>query len=73
MDFRKHSIIIMAQKAEITKGRIGLLEIDGLKSEDGSYFVGIPQVADLTKTSTNTASRDFKRLLGKGFKTSKYI
>lgn len=57
--------------AEITKVNIGIFELDGLMDESGNYHVAIPQIATLTKTSTNTASRDFKRLMGKGFKTSK--
>lgn len=38
---------------------------------NGSYAIGVPQIATLIGTSKNTASRDFKRLLGKGFRPSK--
>ena len=57
-------------KAEVAKVKVGFREIDGLMDEQGSYYVGVPQAADLFQTSRNTAARDFKRLLGKDFETS---
>ncbi len=37
---------------------------------DGDFYVSVPQIADLTETSRNTASRDLKRLMGEGFEAS---
>ena len=37
---------------------------------DGTFAIAIPQAADLFRASRNTASRDFKRLMGEDFKTS---
>jgi hypothetical protein len=59
------------KKALVAKVPFGTFEIDGLLFEDGSYGVAIPQISDLFMTNRNTASRDLKRLLGEGFKTSK--
>jgi hypothetical protein len=59
------------KKALVAKVPFGAFEIDGLLFEDGSYGVAIPQISDLFMTNRNTASRDLKRLLGEGFKTSK--
>lgn len=56
--------------AEVAIVQLGLAEIEGLRGRDGKYYIAIPQIADLTKTSRNTAARDFKRLMGKDFKTS---
>jgi hypothetical protein len=60
----------MSIKAEITQVPIGSLSMEGLMSENGEFGVAIPQYADLFETSRNTASRDIKRLLDKGSKTS---
>lgn len=57
-------------KAKVQKVQIGFLEIEGLMDETGSYYVAVPQVADLLQASRNTAARDFKRLLGEIFETS---
>jgi hypothetical protein len=59
------------KKALVAKVPFGTFEIDGLLFEDGIYGVAIPQISDLFMTNRNTASRDLKRLLGEGFKTSK--
>lgn len=49
----------------------GNKSIDGILGSDGLFYIAVPQIADAAKTSRNTASRDFKRLMGKDFKTSK--
>lgn len=49
---------------------IGPLSLEGLMSENGDFGVAVPQYADLFDVSRNTASRDIKRLLDKGSKTS---
>ncbi len=53
-------------------------EFPGLKLPNGAYAIAIPQIVDIYARdnqgfhpSKNTASRDFKRLLGKGFRPSK--
>ncbi len=58
-------------KAQVTPVQVGNNTIDGLMDTEGTFYVAVPQVSDLFKTSRNTASRDFKRLLGASFKTSK--
>jgi len=57
-------------KAIVAKIDLGFVQFDGLMLPDGSYAIAIPQIADLLQTSRNTASRDFKRLMGDGFKAS---
>jgi hypothetical protein len=63
--------------AKIAKIKFGTIEVEGLMVSDGSFGIAIPQLCDLFadektfKTSKNTAARDFKRLMGEGFKTSK--
>ena len=57
------------------------LEIEGLMLPDGTYAIGIPQIADLLitgdvkkdgiKASRNVMARELKRLCGEDFKTSK--
>ena len=61
----------MILTAEVTNVQVGFYSLEGLMDEKGNYHVGIPQIADLVQTNRNTASRDFKRLMGEGFKTSK--
>lgn len=60
----------MSIKAEVTQVQIGSVSIEGLMSENGDFGVAVPQYADIFETSRNTASRDIKRLLDKGSKTS---
>jgi len=60
----------MTIKADVTQVQIGFLSLEGLMNENGRFAVAVPQYADLFETSRNTASRDIKRLLGKGSKTS---
>jgi hypothetical protein len=58
-------------KADVATVKIGLIEFEGLLFETGEYGIAISQVADLIEASRNTASRDFKRILGENFKPSK--
>lgn len=53
--------------AGITKIPIENMTIDGLLTADGTFYIGIPQIADLFETSRNTAARDFKRLMGENY------
>lgn len=48
---------------------MGLLAIERPMDENGDFYIGVPQAADIFETSRNVAARDFKRLLGKAFKT----
>jgi hypothetical protein len=57
--------------ASVAEVKIGNLSFPGLMDEKGVYYIGIPQVADLVKTSRNTASRDFNRLMNSDSKDSK--
>lgn len=57
--------------AAVTEVPIGSVSIEGLLAEDNLFYVGVPQAAVMFESSTNTAARDFKRLMGKDFKTSK--
>jgi hypothetical protein len=57
-------------KSSVTDVQIGSLVLQGLMSENGDFAIAVPQFADLIKTSRNTATRDIKRLTGKGSKTS---
>lgn len=57
--------------AVVTEVPIGNMSVEGLMTGDGTFYIGIPQAADLFDTSRNTAARDFKRLMGEGFNTSK--
>lgn len=61
-------------KAIVAIIKIGEREIEGLKFPDETYGIAIPQIQKLFDdflTSTNIASRDINRLMGKDFKTSK--
>lgn len=56
--------------AVVTQVPIGNTSVEGLMTEDGVFYIGIPQVADLFEVSRNTAARDFKRLMGENSKPS---
>jgi hypothetical protein len=58
-------------KAQIATIDLGFVKFDGLMMPDGEYAIAIPQVATLIQFNPNTASRDFKRLMGEGFNSSK--
>lgn len=72
---RPHLVLLGAVmtilRASVAPVPIGLITIYGLMDENGDFYVGVPQAAALFETSTNTAARDFKRLMGKGFETSR--
>lgn len=66
------------KKAVVATVTYAGFEFPGLKLPSGEYAVAIPQVIDLLGQdnkgfcpSKNTASRDFKRMLGKRFRPSK--
>jgi hypothetical protein len=67
----EHNNLIMILTAEVTTVQVGFYSLTGLMDSQGNFYVGIPQIADFVQTNRNTASRDFKRLMGKDFKTSK--
>jgi len=54
-------------KAKIAQIKFGGLEIEGLLLPDGSFGIGVSQVAELFQFLNKNASRDFKAMLGEGF------
>ena len=58
-------------KAQVATIDLGFAKFDGLMLPNGEYAIAIPQVATLIQSIPNTASRDFKRLLGESFNPSK--
>jgi hypothetical protein len=59
----------------LTQVPFGLIEIEGLMFDDGSFGIAVPQIAMMFpyfKTDKNNASILLKRLMGKGFKTDKF-
>ena len=66
------------KKAVVATVNYAGFEFPGLKLPDGQYGIAVPQIVNLIqkdtdgfRPSTNTASRDFKRLLGRRFCPSK--
>lgn len=53
--------------AGITKIPIGNMTIDGLITADGTFYIGIPQIAEQFQLDKNQASREFKRLMGENY------
>ena len=51
-------------KAIVAKIDLGFVKFDGLMLPDGSYAIGVPQIAELVGLDKGQASRDIKRLLG---------
>lgn len=51
--------------AEVKKVQIGYFNIDGLYSEDGQFYVAVPQICDQFSLSKAHASRDLKTVFGK--------
>jgi hypothetical protein len=58
-------------KAQVATIDLGFTQFDGLMLPDGQYAIAVPQAADLFERSRSVASRDFKRLLGARFESSK--
>lgn len=58
-------------KAQVATIDLGFAKFDGLMLPNGEYAIAVPQAADLFERSRSVASRDFKRLLGERFETSK--
>jgi len=54
-------------RAEKAKVQIGHIEIEGLMLPDGSFAIGVSQVASLFSIPQGNTSRDFKALLGEDF------
>jgi hypothetical protein len=63
----------MTQKATVAKVNLGFTQVEGLHLKKGEYAIAVPQVADLFQTSRNTASKDYRRMLGADFQTSKHV
>lgn len=55
------------QKAIVTQVPFGNIEIEGLMLPDGTYAIGIPQVAVMFLDGHRQPSKSLKRLLGKDF------
>jgi hypothetical protein len=54
-------------KAHITDVSVGHLSVKGLMSDDGNFYIAIPQIAERFNVPQKNASRDFKALMGEGF------
>jgi len=62
------------EKARITNVAIGNLLVEGVMLPDGSFGMAVPQIAQLFpyfQDDQNQAFKKLKRLMGKGFKTTK--
>lgn len=66
------------QKAVVAKINYAGFEFPGLKLPNGEYAIALSQIVDLLqrdnkgfRPSKNTAARDFKRMLGERFRSSK--
>ena len=57
--------------AVVTEVPIGNTSVEGLMTEDGTFYVGVPQIALRFQFDKNQASRKVKALLGKGFQFDK--
>lgn len=53
-------------KAEIAPVSVGHLQIEGLMSEDGVFYVGVPQIVERFTVDTKQPTRYFRSLLGNG-------
>lgn len=52
-------------RANVSKVKIGPIELDGLMDENGLFYVGVPQIAEQFSFPIKHASRDLKVLSGK--------
>ena len=59
-------------RAEITTVSIGLIRLDGLMVEDGTFGIAVPQVCSVFQILNKNAQRDIKAILGKGFQFLKW-
>ena len=60
--------------AAVATVKLGHLDFEGLLFEDGTYGIGVPQIAALFSyfsDSQSKASQKLKRLMGIGFETHK--
>lgn len=53
--------------AVVTEVPIGNTLVEGLMTEDGAFYIGIPQIAEKFQFIKTNASREVKALLGKEF------
>lgn len=58
-------------KAQVATIDLGFAKFDGLMLPSGEYAIAVPQAALLFETNKNTASQQFKRILGERFETNK--
>lgn len=58
-------------KAQVATVDLGFTKFDGLMLPSGEYAIAVPQAALLFETNKNTASQQFKRILGERFETNK--
>lgn len=60
----------MILTAEIAKVQIGLIWIDGLMDENGNFYVGIPQVADLNLVQRQRSLKRLESSIGMTFQNA---
>ena len=58
-------------KAIVSQIDLGFAKFEGLMLPDGSYAIGVSQIAELMQSAKDHSSRDIKALLGKGFQFAK--
>lgn len=56
-----------APRAQVATVLVGIIELEGIMTPGGEFFVALPQVSDLFAVPQKNASRDIKALLGNGF------
>ncbi len=57
--------------AKVTHVKFGTFSIEGLLSEDGKFYIAIPQIAELFQLLERNTKRDIKTLLGERFSVLK--
>lgn len=55
--------------AQVTKVQIGLIEIDGLMFEDGSFAIAVPQLTEIQLIPPNRSLKQLESLLDINFQT----